>query len=42
MPKIIDDVEEFHFLRTAQECGSFDFLKEESEDIYTLRDGVEV
>ncbi|MBF0342740.1 MAG: antitoxin family protein [Nitrospirae bacterium] len=34
--------EEFQLLSMAQESGSLDFLKEEVEDIYTLRDGEEV
>lgn len=34
--------EEFHFLQMAEEGGSFDFLKEEAEDIYSSRDGKEV
>lgn len=35
-------MEEFHFLKVAEEGGSFDFLKEEAEDIYSSKDGEEI
>lgn len=34
--------DEFHFLGMAEEGRSFDFLKEEAEDIYSSQDGKEV
>lgn len=33
--------EEFDFLKMAQDGGSFDFLKDKDEDIYTASDGEE-
>lgn len=35
----ISDLDEQAWLRTAAGNDAFDFLKEESEDIYTLADG---
>lgn len=34
--------EDFYLLALAEEGRGFDFLKEDGEDIYTLRDGAEV
>jgi len=35
-----DDISTINLLRTAQAGGSFDFLNDPDEDIYSLEDGV--